>query len=141
MCGLVEVYSTDPDRDYCLPCFMTGAYFEKELSSESRSFMLERIRQMPHVLQARVFHAGDGGFQLAICLSDGRLVTPGSSMYMNGQKLVVPFVPAADRDWGVLVKTPVEADNEWSGTAVPYPDDYDDEQLVELVAGFAVAIP
>jgi hypothetical protein len=138
---LVEVFSTDPDRNYCLPCFMTGSYFEKVLSSEDRSFMLERIRVMPHVLSARVFHAGEGAFQLAISLADGRMVTPGMAVQMNKQRLVVPFVPDADTGWGVIVQRPVEAENEWSELTIPFPDKYDDDELVELVAGFDVAVP
>ena len=135
VCGVVEVFSTDPDTDYCLTCYMTGAFFEKHLASEDRSFMLDRIRQLPHVLTARVYHHGGGDFQLVICLRDGRIVTPGAGASVNGQRVVMPFVPDASSGWGVLIRQPVEADNEWSGMAFPYPEKYDDDELVELVAG------
>jgi len=141
ICGVVEVFSTDPDRDYCLTCWMSGDYFDQMLCSDERSNMLQRIRQLPNVVTARVFHAGDSAFQLAIVLTDGRMVMPGLGGNINGQQLVMPFVPPADQGWGVLVRRPVEADNEWAATTSPLPEKYDDDELVELVAGLDVALP
>src|SRR5215471_414053 len=133
VCGVVDVFSTDPDRTYCLTCWMSGDYFDQRLCSEERSFMLKRIRELPNVLVARIFHAGDGSFQLAIVLKDGRMVVPGLGGDVNGQRLVMPFVPPVEQGWGVLVRVPIEAENEWESTTSALPERYDDDELVELV--------
>jgi hypothetical protein len=121
---------------------MSGDYFDQKLCSEERGYMLQRIRELPNVVVARIFHAGDGAFQLAIFLSDGRLVVPGLGGDANGQRLVMPFIPPESQGWGVIVRTPIEAENEWEALTSALPEKYDDDELVELVAGLgSLAIP
>jgi hypothetical protein len=136
----VPVFSTDPERDFCFSCFMSGDYFDKVLSSEERGNMLGQIREISHVASARVFHAGDGAFQLVINLKDGRVVMPGAAAKFAGQKMVVPFVVGAGSGWGVMVRAPVETDGDWFGDGVALPDVYDDEELVQFVQDQNIAI-
>lgn len=134
ICEKAEVYSQNETTDHCVLCFMTGRYFEKVLESDERSNLLTRIREIPNVRLADVWHGFQAMFTFGMLLADGRMVVCGTIM----DDIVVPAIPPVGMPWGVQIVRPIEGDNEWAGaTPTTMPGEYDDEQLVELIQEIA----
>lgn len=126
VCGVNEA----PEDKACVFCFFSGRYFEEVLSSEERSRLLTRIRELEQVKQAEVWHHGESMFNLTVALRDGRYIVPGLLLEAGGQRAVVPAIPPVGELWGVAVFSdpnlpPVQ-------TSI-LPDEVDDDKLVSTI--------
>lgn len=130
VCGLNDA----PDDVACVFCYFSGRYFEMVLTSDERSNVLSRIRQLEEVEQAEVWHHSEGAFILTVKLRDGRYIIPGirvpSELLEEGQQAVMPAIPPVGMPWGVAVSSdPME--NPIKTTVMS--DEVDDDGLVKTI--------
>lgn len=120
-----------PEDNACPFCFFSGRYFEQVLSSDERSQVLPRIRELEQVKQAEVWHHGESMFNLTVALRDGRFIVPGVLLELpGGQRAVVPAIPPVGDLWGVAVFS--DPGNPPVQTSV-LPDEVDDDKLVSTI--------
>lgn len=120
------------ERDCCVICHLTGRQFESFLLAEDRSNVLTKIRALPKVTQASVWHFGAGLFQLGVMLDDGRLVVPGFPIDTGtGEIVVQPGIPRLIDGWGVAI-----TDDRQEGVTM-LARAYDDEELVAVIGRIA----
>lgn len=123
----------------CLFCFFSGRYFEQVLLSDERNNMLQKIRDIPQVLRAEVWHQGNGLFCLCIRLNDDRLILPGKlfeGQTQDGEPAtgVMPCIPSVDDKWGVAVAPRGE---DTANDLVFMSDEFSDDELVKTIEQMA----
>jgi hypothetical protein len=126
----------------CIFCYFTGRYFTDVLMSQERSAMLTRIREIPEVERAEVWHQGNGSFSLCVALSDGRMIFPGVRMagytIKEGEEPemvvgVIPMIPPVDGLWGIAVARQEDVESDITFME----GEFTDAQVVETIAQMA----
>lgn len=131
LCPFCDTNPIVEGQDVCMSCHFTGKEFETYLLNDERSNVLAKIREVPQVASANVWHMGSGAFQLGVMLDDGRIVIPGIAQETQEGMIVIPAVPPMSAKWAVAV-----TDDQQTGVGI-IEGAYDDEELVEVVEKLA----
>ncbi len=139
-CG-EPVQSRDPDTDFCRNCYYHGRFHE-----ERHIELLGRLSSLEGVESASVWHTGGGCFNLAVKLTDGRLIatsvahrdelTEGEGAGRWWPEAGLPSEPG--EKWGVVIAESEEAWSEWDEPKLELPNlAFDEDGLVAFVEALA----
>ncbi len=134
LCGS-EVTSPNPEVDFCRLCHYSGAALERSLRTDERD-VLARLGALEGVEDATVWHTGGGCFNLAITLTDGRLLTPSMAVESGADISPEPGIPDIDdgERWCLVISESREAWEEWDEDRIDIPHYVlDDDDLVAAV--------